>query len=345
MAITLSGTTGITQPANNLAGASSGTVTLTGAANAGTWTFTMPTTPGTNGYVLSTDGTGTTTWVAQTGGGGGSYTRTTITATAGQTSFTAAYTVNYVQVYVNGVLLNDTDYTATSGTAIVLAAAASAGDLVDVVAFNISGFTGGVTITGTPSSGQLAAWTGASSIQGIAAPTTAGNVLFTADGSVWSSTQKIVRGTSVSASGTSVDFTSIPSWAKRITVMLNGVSTSGSSLIQVQIGSGSVTTSGYLSYGSVSGGTNAATGISSTTGFSNAGTNAANLHYGSFSIFAYSGNVYVASYFGGINFTGSSFGVVAGGAVTLGGTLDRVRLTTVNGTDTFDAGSVNILYE
>ena len=68
MSITLSGTTGIQQPATQLAGSSSGVVTLTGAANAGTWTMTLPTTGGTNGYVLSTDGTGITNWVAQTGG-------------------------------------------------------------------------------------------------------------------------------------------------------------------------------------------------------------------------------------------------------------------------------------
>jgi hypothetical protein len=55
----------------------------------------------------------------------------------------------------------------------------------------------------------------------------------------------LVSGTAVTASGTSVDFTGIPSWVKRITVMFSGVSTSGSSNYQVQIGSGSVTTSGY----------------------------------------------------------------------------------------------------
>ena len=274
------------------------------------------------------------------------YTRTTYTGTAGQTTFTASYTPGYVQVYLNGVLLDPTDYTASSGNAIVLATGTAAGDTVDIVALNIGGFTGGVTITGTPTSGQLAAWTGSSSIQGIAAPTTTGNVLFTTNGTSWSSTQKIVQGTSVATtSGTSIDFTGIPSWAKRVTVMLNGVSVSGTSTIQLQIGSGSVTTSGYLSYSSSSGGTNAAAGFASTTGFISGGSAAANLLYGTFSVFTYSGNIYLATYLGGINFSGTAFGQSGGGNVTLGGALDRVRLTTVNGTDTFDAGSVNILYE
>ena len=69
MAITLSGTTGINSPTTALAGSVSGVVTLTGAANAGTWTFTMPTTAGTSGYILQTDGSGVTTWVASAGGG------------------------------------------------------------------------------------------------------------------------------------------------------------------------------------------------------------------------------------------------------------------------------------
>jgi len=72
MAITLSGTTGIQSPTTQLGGSVSGVVTLTGAANAGTWTMTLPTSGGTSGYVLGTDGTGITNWVAQTGGGGGS---------------------------------------------------------------------------------------------------------------------------------------------------------------------------------------------------------------------------------------------------------------------------------
>jgi hypothetical protein len=74
MPVVINGTTGITTPADSFAGSISGSVTVQGASAAGTWTFTLPTTAGTNGYVLSTNGSGVTSWVAQTGGSGGSST-------------------------------------------------------------------------------------------------------------------------------------------------------------------------------------------------------------------------------------------------------------------------------
>jgi hypothetical protein len=273
----------------------------------------------------------------------GGYTRTTYTGTAGQTSFTAAYTPGYVEVFLNGVLLDPTDYTATSGTAIVLGTGTAAGDTVDIVALNIGGFTGGVTVTGTPASGQIAAWTGSSSLQGIAAPTTVGNVVFTTDGTSWSSTQKIVRGTSVTlTTQTSVDFTSIPSWVKRVTVMFTGISSNGTSSYQIQLGAGSVTTSGYAC--ATAAGTSTIGTASSTSGHVFAfGPSAAALSHGHIVFTLLTGTTWVGS--GVVNSTGSLQFNFATSSLALGGTLDRVRLTTVNGTDTFDAGSVNILYE
>jgi hypothetical protein len=155
------------------------------------------------------------------------------------------------------------------------------------------------------------------------------------------------RGTAVaSTSGTSIDFTGLPDWIKRITVMLAGVSTSGTSNFLIQIGAGSVTTSGYVSgavaaqNGAVSSG--AAT---STAGFlATAAINtAAGLATGTVTIVNFNSNAWVASSV--VAQTDGTRGTVGGGSVTLGGTLDRVRITTVNGTDTFDAGTVNILYE
>ena len=154
----------------------------------------------------------------------------------------------------------------------------------------------------------------------------------------------LTNGTAVaSTSGTSIDFTSIPSWVKRVTVMFDGVSTNGTSPPQVQIGSGSVTTTGYLSSASflASGGTS---GVStSTTGFVIAGISATNARTGHMVLTNITGNAWVSSTIGG--FTDATATLMGGGNLTLSGTLDRIRITTVGGTNTFDAGSINILFE
>lgn len=72
-----------------------------------------------------------------TGSAGGSavYSRSSITATAGQTVFTVAYTVGYLEVFFNGALLNSVDYTASNGTTVVLTDPAAVGDIVEFVAY------------------------------------------------------------------------------------------------------------------------------------------------------------------------------------------------------------------
>ena len=177
-----------------------------------------------------------------------------------------------------------------------------------------------------------------------AAVSAAGQIPFSTDGSTYTATAKIVSGTAVaSTSGTSIDFTGIPSWVKRITVMFSGVSTNGSSDPLVQIGSGSVTTTGYASSSSYVFNAAATSWISSTAGFNLRDANAAGVRYGSMVITNVSGNIWVATH----QFSDIPNGVTVQGAggITLGGTLDRVRITTTNGTDTFDAGSINLLWE
>ena len=157
----------------------------------------------------------------------------------------------------------------------------------------------------------------------------------------------VVSGTSVaSTSGTSIDFTGIPSWVRRVTVMFSGVSTNyaGSSNIIIQIGdSGGVETTGYSGSGGYFVNAGASGVVNFTTGFGIQATTATNSFHGSISICLVSSNLWAAS-----GTLGRSDGVAVhstGGTKSLSDTLDRVRITTVNGTDTFDAGSINIMYE
>lgn len=146
-------------------------------------------------------------------------------------------------------------------------------------------------------------------------------------------------------SGTSKDFTGIPSGVKRITVLLVGVSTNGTSPMMVQIGdSGGIETTGYTGTVISSGSADAFYG---GTGFELSRTVVAAASYHArieLSLEDGSDNTWVVTgIFGaGTNtaFTGFTVGSKATSAV-----LDRVRLTTVNGTDAFDAGVVSILYE
>lgn len=166
----------------------------------------------------------------------------------------------------------------------------------------------------------------------------------TANG-ITTSIYPLVSGAAVAAtSGTTIDFTSIPSWAKRITVMLSAVSTNGTSQWLIQLGdSEGIENTGYVSEAAFIG---ASTGSTShTAGFGIRSTGAGHGMQGSATICLLSGSTWVAQgMFAGTG-TAAGFTYTTSGSKTLSGTLDRIRITTVNGTDTFDAGSINILYE
>lgn len=158
-------------------------------------------------------------------------------------------------------------------------------------------------------------------------------------GGVAANIYALVPGTAVTASGTSVDFTSIPSWVKRITVMLNGVSSNGSSNFQIQLGdSGGIETNDY---------TGAVNREINTLGFTNGfvlmyNTTAATTNVIPVVLTLVNGNNWVCSFISARSDTGVSYGA---GAKSLSDTLTQLRVTTVNGTDTFDAGTINIIYE
>jgi hypothetical protein len=157
-------------------------------------------------------------------------------------------------------------------------------------------------------------------------------------GAIYNGLQKA---TAVGASGTSIDFTNIPSWVQRVTVLFAGVSLNGSDDILVQIGSGSFTTSGYVSSsGAVRDGTTSIVS-SSTSGFIVRVQDTARTVSGLMTITQLSANIWVSNYTVKID---SSIVIVGAGDISFAGAIDRVRITRT-GTNTFDAGNINIMYE
>ena len=156
--------------------------------------------------------------------------------------------------------------------------------------------------------------------------------------------QKMTLMTAQTASGTSINFTGIHSWAKRITVMFNYVSLSGTSNILVQVGN----SSGIITTTYSSSGVAISTAVSNSTAGS--ATTAGFMIPVSVASYAVSGLLlinklsesYISSSF---QLGGTNDVRCGGGGILITPTLDRVRITTVNGTDTFDAGIINIMYE
>lgn len=150
-------------------------------------------------------------------------------------------------------------------------------------------------------------------------------------------------GTAVaSTSGTSIDFTGIPSWAKKITVMFAGVSTNGTSITQIQLGdSGGFETSAYIGCALRADGSIAVSAYSSGYLMSNQAA-ADDVCSGTWVLSKLDGNTWVENHMLSEGADGCNIG---GGYKALSDTLTQLRITTVSGTQTFDAGSINIMYE
>jgi hypothetical protein len=195
------------------------------------------------------------------------------------------------------------------------------------------------------------AWITLSRLDGqLAVPTTDGTadqaLVTNGSGTLsFASRSRLVHQTAqATTSGTEKDFTSIPSWVKKITVMLDGVSTTGGSPMIIQLGdSGGIETTGYV--GSVFSitGTNTCARDLVTDGFGVPGLLGANERTGLLTIALVGSNVWVAS--GTFLIAANGNGSGTQGRKALSDTLDRIRLTTSGGTDTFDLGTVNIIYE
>jgi hypothetical protein len=262
------------------------------------------------------------------------------------TSGTAAYTLSYYSnnnaenylVFLDGVMQSPTtDYTIAGNQITLIPTPSTTGLKLIVMSLqNVDGTyatTAAVDITGkidkpsSPSAGQVLAYNGSTWVAAASG----------------SSGSDITSGTAVTLTNqTSVDFTGIPSTAKRITVMMSGISTSGTSIPQIQVGSGSIATTGYASQAWAGSG-----GGVITSGLILTNSN----HIASYSyniivvINLLNNNKWISSHIAGLTSTTSNGWVGSGTTPDLGGALDRVRLTTVGGTETFDAGTVNIMWE
>ena len=244
--------------------------------------------------------------------------------------------------------LSDVANATTSRTNISAAKSGANSDITSLTGLTTpltvaQGGTGAATLTAN----NVLLGNGTSAPQFVA-PSTSGNVL-TSNGTTWTSVAgayPLTSGTAVaSTSGTSIDFTSIPSWVKRVTVMFNGVSTDGTSPVTIQIGdSGGVEISGYL--GTI-GRTGAGTGgANNSTGFLvEDGGAAVVVRQGSIVLTLLNASTNTWTAMGAVGRSDSANVYIQGGFKSLSATLDRVRITTSGGTDTFDAGSINILYE
>jgi hypothetical protein len=178
------------------------------------------------------------------------------------------------------------------------------------------------------------------------APGTSGNVL-TSNGTTWTSTapttySSTTLGTpTASTSGTTITYTGIPSTAKRIVMMWSLVQTSGSADKLMRLGTaGGIVSTGYSGSGGANGGAQ-----NFTTGFGIYSRGSTNVINGAIELelLDSTNNIWVA--FGATGLSDAASFQVTAGRVALSGPLTQVQFTTSNGTDTFTAGSVNIIYQ
>jgi len=195
------------------------------------------------------------------------------------------------------------------------------------------GNTSGASIPGTPLAGQTVLYPKDDKL------------LYYKDDAGVERSANINLGTAVATtSGTAIDFTGIPAGVKRVSMMLAGVSVNGTSSLLVQIGtSGGIQTSGYVSTYSYTG--PSVNGFQTTIGFGSYSDSASAEHHGTFTLSLEEVSNGSWTFIGGTARQTDAHHSISSGGRVLSGTLDRIRLTTINGTDAFDAGSASISWE
>lgn len=281
------------------------------------------------------------------------------TASAGQTTFDLGMSPapNACIVSQNGSwLVGGTDY-AIAGSILTLATAASAGDHIAGVAIsafevanamqpaaNLADLGNAAVARGNLGLGTAAvenAGTGAGQVLKLDA---AGKIP-AVDGSQIAGIGLRLVGTLDLSSGVFKDLIGIPANAKRITLVFFGVSTNGTATIITQLGtSAGLEASGYLSACVSAGGANSTGGYNAANGIISAWSGmSSGVYSGVFTLLNAGNNRWVGSGAGGRG--DANYAVTCGGSKEIAGTLDRLRIMTANGTDTFDFGQAAVYAE
>lgn len=261
--------------------------------------------------------------------------------------------------------LSVTGTSALIGNATVTGTLTANGGLTGNVTGNLTGAHNGTVGATTPNTG---AFTTASASSGFTGTLTGnvtgnltgnvtGNVTGTVTGNVTGSSgsctgnsatatyAQLISGTLVTTtSGTSVDFTGIPSWVKRVTVMFSGVSINGTSAPILKLGtSGGLVSSGYLGMVESSSGATQVSLSSYWALFYSTTSSASHIFHGNATFTLLGNNTWTGTT--QLALSNSTLGIFTTGSVDIGGTLTQLSISTIGGVNTFDAGLINIIYE
>jgi len=177
----------------------------------------------------------------------------------------------------------------------------------------------------------------------VSAPLVAGTNTLTLQAATATNAVNTLATAVASTSGTSINFTSLPNWIKRITVTFSGMSGNGTSAPVVRLGdAGGIEATGYLGSTQIS-----TTAYALSTGFEFAASlqSAARLYHGAMYITLQNSSTNTWAATSVIGLSDAAAVPIMAGSKSLSDTLTQLTITFVNGTDAFDAGSVNILYE